>query len=65
MESHKKSKYKEKTIFDDNIDDLIEKKEFELLAHKQKIEEIKKKLFLLNITEDNESENFIKKADGS
>ena len=63
MESHKNSKYKEKLVSHD-VDDLIEKNENELLAHQQKIDEIEEKLFLLNFSEDKDSEDLIKKVNG-
>ena len=63
MESHKNSKYKEKFV-DVDIDDLIEKKENELLVNQQKVDEIEQRLFLLNISEDKDSESLIKKVNG-
>ena len=62
----KNLKHKENMLKNINIDGLIAKNKSELLAHQQKIEEIENKLSLLNIniTEDEDSGNFINKRDG-
>ena len=67
MDLQTKSKFKEKMVVKENIDNLIAKTESELLEQQQKIEEINNMLFLLNIsfTEDNKPLNLITKRNGN